>query len=133
MGLAPFHVFLKGGLAPFLGGAIIEAGEVSRGDVAKVTHEIHHLVVAHHSEDAAPGSGRLFVQREHQVQDLAWLWSAVEEVTQLHESCISAGPASLVIDELNSLQNSGEILEVAVDVSDGNERAGGGWPRGWDS
>ena len=122
MSLAPLEVLLKSRLSTIFGLAIREACVIARANVAKVTHEIHHLVVAQERDDAAASLRRLLIERQHQVQNLARLWSAIDEIAKLKKSGIAAGPVALLVDEPYALQNGAEVVEISVDIADGDEQ-----------
>src|SRR6266403_3132539 len=119
--LTPGHVFPKSICLAFFGPANQKTCVIPCGDVAKVTHEIHHFVVAQQAHDLAASVRRLLIERNHQVQNFARLWSAIYEISKLNEGGFAARPMALLIDELYSLQNGAEVVEVSVDIPDGHQ------------
>src|SRR6266403_953169 len=119
--LTPGHVFLKSICLAFFGLAIHKTCVIPCSDVPKVTHEIHHFVVAQQAHDLAAGLRRLLIKRYHQVQNFARLWSAIYENSKLNEGGFAARPVALLVYELYSLQNGAEVVAVAVDIPDGHQ------------
>jgi hypothetical protein len=119
--LTPGHVFLKSICLAFFGLAIHKTCVIPCRDVPKVTHEIHHFVVAQQAHDLAASLRRLVIERYHQIQNFARLWSAIYEISKLNEGGFAARPVVLLVDELYSLQNGAEVVEVSVDIPDGHQ------------
>src|ERR1700682_1017040 len=119
--LTPGHVFLKSICLSLFGLAIHETGVIPYRDVPKVTHEIHHFVVAQQAHDSAASLRRLLIERYHQVQNFARLWSAIYEISKWNERGFAARPVALLVDEFYSLQNDAEVVEVSVDIRDGHQ------------
>src|SRR5580765_5214137 len=106
--LTPSHVFLKSICLSLFGLAIHETCVIPCRDVPEVTHEIHHFVVAQQALDSAASLRRLVIERYHQVQNFARLWSTIYEISKLNQGDFAARPAALLVDEFYSLQNGGE-------------------------
>jgi hypothetical protein len=80
-------------------------------------------VVAQEGDDSAASLGRLLVERQHQVQNLARLWSTIDEIAKLKKSGVTARPVALLVDEPYSLQNGAEVFEISVDIADGDQQS----------
>src|SRR5579863_2504449 len=119
--LAPGQVLLKSAGAAFFGVIIGKTLEISDRDVAKVAHQIHHFVVAQQADDLAAGFLRLLIEGHHQVQYFARLWSAIDQISKLNQGGFAAGPAALLVNQVNSLQNGGEVVEVSMNIADCNQ------------
>ena len=71
--------------------------------------------------DLATSLRRLLIERYHQVQNFARLWSAIYEISKLNQGGFAARPVALLVDEFNSVQNGAEVVEVSVDIPDGHQ------------
>ncbi len=111
-------VILEGALALRLGPGVGERGVSGGGDVPELVQEVHDLVVAEEELHAAAGALRLVLEPHEEVERLAHLGPAVEDVAGLHEDRVAAGPPQLGVDEPRRLQDFDEGLERAVDVPD---------------
>src|SRR5579864_4783947 len=65
---------------------------------------------------------RLLIERQHQVQNLARLWSAIDEIAKLKKGGITARPVALLVDEPYALQNGAEVIEISVDIADSDQQ-----------
>ena len=68
-----------------------------------------------------PACGASFSNAICQVHHLAWLWTPVNQVPHLNKNGLTARPAILFVDKANPLQNGDEVIEVTVDVADGDD------------
>ena len=74
----PFHILFIRRLLPLRRIAVSKTGEVHGRDVTQVAHDIHHLVIAEQADNPAASGVCFFLECHHQVQDLAWLDTAIE-------------------------------------------------------
>src|ERR1700674_1710926 len=118
--VAPFHVFLIGRSLALRRIAVCVSGVVLRRDIAKVSHDIHHLVIAQQADHSSPRLWRFFFQGDHKIHYLAWLRAPIQEVPDLNQSSLTAGPVVLRVDEPSPLENDDEIIKVAMNVADGD-------------
>ena len=77
-------------------------------------------MIAQQAHHPATGLARFFLQRHHQVHDLARLGAAIQEVAGLDERCLTAGPVVLFVDETDALKNGDEVVKITVNISDGD-------------
>src|SRR5712664_1116818 len=99
MGTAPFHVLLIARSPTLLGIFVCETGIVLRSDVAKVSHEIHHLVVAKQAHYSSPCLWRFLFQGDQKIHYLAWLRAPIQEVPDLNQCSLIACPVMLRVDK----------------------------------
>src|SRR5207245_10648620 len=104
--LAPGHVFLKSICLAFFGLAIHKTCVIPCRDVPKVTHEIHHFVVARQAHDLAARLRRVVIEQYHQIQNFARLWSAIYTNYNMTEDSFTARRGDLIVVTLTSLHMS---------------------------
>src|SRR5581483_635882 len=88
--------------------------------IAQVAHEVHHFMVAEHAHHAAACLFRLGFQRHDQVHHFSRPGTAIDQVSDLNENSGAAMPTALLVDKAGLLKNGHKVIEIAVDVSDGN-------------
>ncbi len=71
--------------------------------------------------DASARAPGLFLEPHEEVERLAHLGAAVEDVTRLHEDRRPPDPLPLGVDEARGLQDFHELIERAVHVPDGDD------------
>src|SRR5246127_3455441 len=98
MTVTPLHIILIGRLLPLLRIAIRKTSVVHRRDVAKVTHDIHHFVIAKQAYYAPAGLWSFLFERHHQIHHIAGFRATIQEVPDLDESSLAPGPVMLIID-----------------------------------
>src|SRR5436309_9293339 len=86
----PFHILLIRSFLPLLGIAVGKTCIVHGSDVTQIAHDIHHFVVTEQAHDPAACLYRFFLEGHHQVHDLARLGTAIQEVPELDERCLTA-------------------------------------------
>ena len=119
--LAPGHVLLKSAAAAFFRVVICKTLEIADRHVPKVAHQIHHFMVSQQAYDLAARLFRLLIEGHHQIQYFAGLWSAIDQISKLKQSGFAAGPVALLVNEVHSLQNGGEVVEVSMNIPDCDE------------
>ena len=77
-------------------------------------------MIAQQAHDPAAGLCRFFLQRHHQVHDLARLGAAIQEVPGLDERCLTAGPVVLLVDQTGALENGDKVVKVTMNIADGD-------------
>src|SRR5882724_10338397 len=134
MTTAPFHVPLIGRFLALRRIAVCVSGIVLRRDITKVSHDIHHLVVAQQADHSSPCLWRFLFQRDQKIHYVAWLRTSIQEVPDLNQGALTAGPVMLRVDEPGPLKNGHEVIKVTVNVADSDYafrliRSGFGGPR----
>src|SRR6266481_5773441 len=120
MTTAPFHVLLIGRFLALRRIAVYVSGIVLRRDVTKVSHDIHHLVVAQQADHSSPCLWRFLFQGDQKIHYVAWLRTPIQEVPDLNQGSPTAGPVMLRVDEPSPLENDDKIIKVAMNVADGD-------------
>ena len=120
MTIAPFHVFLIGRFLALRRIAVGVSGVVLRRDIAKISHDIHHLVVAQQADHSSPRFRRFLFQGDHKIHYLAWLRAPIQEVSDLNQGSLTAAPVVLPVDDRGPLENDDKIIKVAMNVADGH-------------
>src|ERR1700686_901015 len=119
--ITPGHILLKSTGAAFFGVVIRKTFEIPERDIPKVAHQVHYFVVAQQAHDLAACLLRLLIEGHHQVQYFARLWSAIDQISKLNQGGFAARPVAMLVNEVNSLQNGGEVVEVSMNIPDCNE------------
>ena len=91
-------------------------GELTRQYVAQVAEKVHRLVVAEHDVQRAAGRLGLALQPHQQVQHLARVGAAVEQVAGADDVRSATGPTHLRVDQVYGLQKAGEFVVSAMHV-----------------
>jgi hypothetical protein len=79
-------------------------------------------MVTEQADDPAACLSRFFLERHHQVHDLARLGASVQEVPNLDERCLTACPMVLLVDKTYVLEKGDEVVKGIVDIGDGDYR-----------
>src|SRR6266478_5818491 len=120
MTTSPFHVLLIGRSLALRRITVCVSGIVLRRDVTKVSHDIHHLVVAQQADHSSPCLWRFLFQGDQKIHYVAWLRTPIQEVPDLNQGALTASPVMLRVDEPGPLKNGHEVVKVTVNVADGD-------------
>ena len=101
-----------------------KGGVLARADVAQVAHDVHDFVVAEHDVHRAAGRARLALEPHQQVEHLARIRAAVDEVAEAHELRIAACPAQFAVHDTLRAQERRERVKGAVHVRESHDAAG---------
>ena len=94
-------------------------------DVAELGQQVHHLVVAEQRLDPAAGAPGFVLEAHQEIERRPDARAAVEDVAGLHQDGVAAAPAPRAVDQPRRLKDADELVEGAVDVTDGDDpRAG---------
>ena len=66
---------------------------------------------------------RLFLEPNEEIEGLTNLGPTVEEITELDIGRRAAGPLQILVDDSGLLENRGQPVKVAVDVTDSHDPA----------
>src|SRR5215467_5956945 len=128
MFVSPFHVLSVGSFLPLLRIAVGETGIVHGIYVAQVAHDIHDLVVTEQTYYPAACLCCFFLERHHQVHDLARFGATIQQIPSLDERCLTACPVVLLVYKTGAPENGDEVVKVIVDIGDDDY---GFWRFGW--
>ncbi len=120
MTIAPFHVLLIRGFLAVSGIAVRISRVVLRRDIAKISHDIHHLVVAQQADHSSPCLWRFLFQGDYKIHYLARLRAPIQEVPDLNQGSLIAGPVMLDVDESGPLKNAHKVIKIAMNIADGD-------------
>src|SRR5258705_10867809 len=121
MTTSPFHILLISRFLALRRLAVCVGGIVLRCDIAKISHDIHHLVVAEQADHSPHCLWRFLFQGDQKIHYLAWLRASIQEITDLNQGSLIAGPVMLCINEPGPLKNGHEVIKVTVNVRDGDD------------
>lgn len=108
-------------------GPDLELAEGGGGGEPEVAVHVHDLVVSKEGEEGAAGPFSVELEAVEEVEELELVGAAVEDVAELDGDGVSSGPT-----EGASVDDSGEgeglegLVEVSVEVADGEEAGRGG-------
>jgi len=83
-------------------------------------------MVSHENDNAATLSLRVLLQGHQEVHHVVGLGSTIEEVARLNHNRAPAGPSLTGVDQLCTLKNSDERVQITVDVGDRDDSFSGG-------
>ncbi len=89
--------------------------------VTQVAGDVHDFVVAEHHVHGAAGGAGLGFEAHQQVEDLARLGAAVEQVAQAHEVRRPGTPVQRIVDDRGLAQHGDELRVRAVHVGEGHD------------
>lgn len=108
---------------------------VNDADSSGISQHVHRLVVANHAYDTSTSLRRIGLEPLQEIPAFALRVAAVQDISELHECGIPAGPLQLGIDEFGHEQGPHEHSNVPVHVSHCNDAGAlGNEPfrgRGW--
>ena len=89
--------------------------------VSEVPYEIHAFVVPEEDMDPTTRPRGLLLETHEQVHDFARIGASVQDVAGLDKMGRPAGPGVAPVDQTRGSQDSHELVEVAVNIPDGND------------
>jgi hypothetical protein len=113
---SPFRVLVVGGFAERFG---FRGGENLGRDIAQIAHDVHDFVIAEHDDDLPAGFRSFGLEEHHQVQNVAFLGAAVDEIPRLNQDGLASGPVTGVVDQSDALENVADTIEVSENIADG--------------
>lgn len=95
-----------------------EAPVGHRVDVAKLTQDVHRLVIAHQDNDLAAGCGCLILQPHEEVDCATDVFAIVNQVTRLDQDGVAPRPVVLGVDHFEVLEERGNRVGRALDLAE---------------
>mmetsp|Transcript_16946 Transcript_16946/g.43537 ORF Transcript_16946/g.43537 Transcript_16946/m.43537 type:complete len:145 (+) Transcript_16946:648-1082(+) len=91
--------------------------------IPSLSKDIENLMVAEKSDNTTTALRCLVSEPLKKIPYALFLGATVQEVTELHQSCITASPAARIIDDSCKLQDVLCCLQVSMEVTDCNDAA----------
>ena len=115
---AQFDVRFVGPLPALRRSGVDKCAVNRRGDVAQVTQQIHHLMIAEHDRHAPGGSRCAALEIHQEIHHGSYARSAVRKVADLNDRRVLRDPAAAGVDDPGMLENTAYCVEIAMDVAD---------------
>ena len=93
------------------------------GGVSEIAEHVHDLVVAVGDDDVAARRLGFLGERAELSHDGEFVVAAIEDVADLHKNGRAAAPLAVLAHHLRHLKRAHGLLEVTVEVADGDEAA----------
>ncbi len=102
------------------------AGErriIRGGHITQIANHVHHFVVAEHEVHGTARGGGFAFEPHHEVEHLARIRPAVEEIPEAHEMSIATPPMQRIVDDSGFVQDRDEFVIAAVYIRNGHDPA----------
>ena len=97
---------------------VLERDEPTPCDIAKVTGDVHHLMVAVEHVNPTASLAGLLRQAIQQVQNRSLTVTTIEHITSLHQDGLTAAPRACFIQDPSKPKDALGSFEVAVQIPD---------------
>lgn len=106
-----------------------EGCEFLRRHVAQIPDDVHDLVIAEHDMYGAARLSRLGLEAHEQIEHLAGIRTAIEEIAGVHQVRVAGFPMQRIIDHRRFAQHRQQLVIRTVHVREGNDALRTGDPR----